>query len=427
MGTVTGWTALAVGIVLGLALVSALAGGFRRDTMPAGAWAALLTGLGLLNFLMLSLLVWAAHLAGPVSADPGHPGGALYLPAALTTATPLLGWAYIIVVVIFAVVQEVRLQSARALPADVAADYQRRAEEHIAAQPEKLRIWYQAGGPAWARGIARARRLATAPHSAVWLLYGIAALQIALALGAWRLHWQAPAPVRYAGTAIGGLLVPALMAALRGAWSNTQQRRSIARLWDVGTFWPRSYHPLSPPCYAERAVPDLQRRLWWLHDNGGQVLLAAHSQGTVLAVAALAQADRRPDDQDVALATFGSPVIKLYNWAFPAYLDEDVLAPLAPDGGGQVAGWKNFVYPTDPIAAPVGIGSVDVKLPDPAGSWHVYGEPPPSAGGHGGYWSDERVWTAIDGMAADFTQLKATAPEPAAPEPAAAKQADTVP
>lgn len=404
MGAVTAWTALALGIVLGLALLSALAGGFRRGTMPAGAWVTLLTGFGLLNFLMLSLLVWVAHLVGPVGADPGHHGGALYLPTALTSAAPLLGWAYIIAFVIFVVIQKVRLQLARALPPDVAEAYQQRAAEFIAAQPEQRQVWYQAGGTGWGRGIARKRRLATAPHDGVWLLYGIAVLQVALALGAWRLHWQAPAPIRYVGTVLGGLLVPALMATLRGAWGNTQRRKHIGILWDVGTFWPRSYHPLSPPCYTERAIPDLQRRLWWLHDNDGQVLLAAHSQGTMLAVAALAQADRRPLDQDVALATFGSPVIKLYGWAFPGYLRDSVLAPLAPGGGGQVAGWSNFVYPTDPIAARVGIASVDVPLPDPAGSFFVYGEPPPSAGGHSGYWSDQRVWTAIDGMAAGFAR-----------------------
>jgi hypothetical protein len=408
MGTVAAWTALALGIVLGLALLSALAGGFRRGTMPAGAWVALLTGFGLLNFLMLSLLVWVAHLVGPVGADPGHHGGTLYLPTALTSATPLLGWAYIIAVVIFAVIQEVRLKAARALPPDVAAAYQQRAAEFIAAQPEQRRMWYQAGGTGWARGIARQRRLAAAPHSAVWLLYGIAVLQAALALGAWRLHWQEPAPVRYAGTVIGGLLVPALMATLRGAWSNTQRRKHIGILWDVGTFWPRSYHPLSPPCYTERAIPDLQRRLWWLHDNDGQVVLAAHSQGTILSVAALVQADRRPLKQDVALATFGCPAIKLYGWAFPAYMRDRVLALLAPGGDGHVAGWSNFWYATDPIGARVGIDGVDVPLPDPAESYFVYGEPPPSPGAHSGYWADQRVWTAIDGMAADFYTVTAT-------------------
>jgi len=83
-----------------------------------------------------------------------------------------------------------------------------------------------------------------------------------------------------------GLVLPAMMAFLYSAWSDPTKRRTIGVLWDVGTFWPRSYHPLSPPCYTERAVPELQRRLWWLHDNGGRVMLAAYSQGAALAIPA---------------------------------------------------------------------------------------------------------------------------------------------
>ena len=70
---------------------------------------------------------------------------------------------------------------------------------------------------------------------------------------------------------------PRLAAFLYAAWSDPAKRRTIGVLWDVGTFWPRSYHPLSPPCYTERAVPDLQRRMWWLHDNDGQVMLTSRT------------------------------------------------------------------------------------------------------------------------------------------------------
>ena len=41
-------------------------------------------------------------------------------------------------------------------------------------------------------------------------------------------------------------------------------------------------------------MPELQRRMWWLHDNGGRVMLASHSQGAVLAAAALVQPGCRP-------------------------------------------------------------------------------------------------------------------------------------
>ena len=136
--------------------------------------------------------------------------------------------------------------------------------------------------------------LARAPHDATWLLWTIIGGQLVMAVCVWQLHVQPPALVRNIGIALAGLVLPALAAFLYSAWSDPTKRRTIGVLWDVGTFWPRSYHPLSPPCYTERAVPDLQRRMWWLHDNGGRVVLVGHSQGAVLATAALVQPDCRP-------------------------------------------------------------------------------------------------------------------------------------
>ena len=161
--------------------------------------------------------------------------------------------------------------------------------------------------------------LARAPHDATWLLWTIIAGQLIMAGCVWRLHVQPPALISTIGIALAGLVLPALAAFLYSAWNDPTKRRTIGVLWDVGTFWPRSYHPLSPPCYTERAVPDLQRRMWWLHDNGGRVVLVGHSQGAVLTTAALLQPDCRPEGDQPAMVTFGSPVGKLYGWGFPAY------------------------------------------------------------------------------------------------------------
>jgi hypothetical protein len=143
-------------------------------------------------------------------------------------------------------------------------------------------------------------------------------------------------------------------------------------------------------------VPDLQRRLWYLREYRGVAVLAAHSQGSVIAAAALLQKDCRPPDDHVGLVTFGSPLSKLYGWAFPAYFGPSVLARLR----AGVWRWRNYYYLSDPIGGPLAAqdrpASCDVRLLDPAAPWYVYGQDPPALGRHSGYWADHRVWDRVD-------------------------------
>jgi len=147
--------------------------------------------------------------------------------------------------------------------------------------------------------------------------------------------------------------------------------------------------------------------MWWLHDNGGRVMLVAHSQGSVLATAAIVQPGCRPEGDHPALITFGSPVGKLYGWGFPAYFDRALLRPLEPGGSGRLNDWRNFFYPTDPIGGSVapdlsaaGGDPVNTEFLDPAECYYVYGQAPPSPQKHSGYWADPRVWKTINGVAA---------------------------
>ncbi|MFI6288295.1 hypothetical protein ACIBCM_26705 [Streptomyces sp. NPDC051018] len=135
----------------------------------------------------------------------------------------------------------------------------------------------------------------------------------------------------------------------RRAYRDASARRTIGVLWDVGTFWPRAAHPFAPPCYAERAVPDLTWRMCtWTERTGGRLVISGHSQGSVLAASAVWQLPAATRGR-VALLTYGSPLERLYGRWFPAYFGPDALADLRD----EVHCWSNLWRHTDPIGGPV--------------------------------------------------------------------------
>ncbi|MFE4177032.1 hypothetical protein ACFRR7_34195 [Streptomyces sp. NPDC056909] len=135
----------------------------------------------------------------------------------------------------------------------------------------------------------------------------------------------------------------------RRAYRDASARRTIGILWDVGTFWPRAAHPFAPPCYAERAVPDLTWRISsWTARTGGRLVLSGHSQGSVLAAAAVWQLPAATRHR-VALLTYGSPLERLYGRWFPAYFGAGPLSDLSR----EVHCWRNLWRATDPIGGPV--------------------------------------------------------------------------
>ena len=109
-------------------------------------------------------------------------------------------------------------------------------------------------------------------------------------------------------------------------------RKSVGVLWDLTTFWPRAAHPLAPPCYAERVVPELRTRVDWAlhyldeHGNdlraGNQVVLSGHSQGSVIVCAVLSRLPRA-DLRRVRVITYGSQIRALYGRIFPAVFGPD--------------------------------------------------------------------------------------------------------
>ncbi|GAA0909222.1 hypothetical protein GCM10009549_17270 [Streptomyces thermoalcalitolerans] len=221
--------------------------------------------------------------------------------------------------------------------------------------------------PERTRRIARTRAMATltddAPLvvgvvSAVTLALGAAALTGALTTGrtpAGAASGTHPAlqgaaqTAQFLGSWLIGLGFALFVTWGRRAYKDASARRTIGILWDVGTFWPRAAHPFAPPCYAERAVPDLTWRMaTWIRSTGGRLVLSGHSQGSVLAAAAAWQLTPQVRGR-VALLTYGSPLERLYGRWFPAHFGPDALEALHRD----VNCWRNLYRLTDPIGGPV--------------------------------------------------------------------------
>ncbi|MEV3859200.1 hypothetical protein AB0J38_33440 [Streptomyces sp. NPDC050095] len=149
----------------------------------------------------------------------------------------------------------------------------------------------------------------------------------------------------------------------RRAYKDPSARRTIGILWDVGTFWPRAAHPFAPPCYAERAVPDLTWRMaTWTRTTGGRLVLSGHSQGSVLAAAAAWQLPPSVRKR-VGLLTYGSPLERLYGRWFPAHFGPAALTTLHR----QVDCWRNLHRRTDPIGGPINLpGDCGPQVDHPA-------------------------------------------------------------
>jgi uncharacterized membrane protein YhaH (DUF805 family) len=193
------------------------------------------------------------------------------------------------------------------------------------------------------------------------------------------------------GTYLIGLAALGLMALGTQAYRNQSVRRVVGIAWDLGTFWPRAGHPLAPPCYAERVVPELVARTGWLAARG-RVILSGHSQGSVLVAATVLQLPSSTVD-NVALLTYGSPLRRLYGRFFPAYVNDKVLATVDEGVSGR---WINLWRDTDPIGGPIGEPAEDRRFVDPAGFPIPPGDTAyPKAHGHSDYVVDSAFGTAV--------------------------------
>jgi hypothetical protein len=218
-----------------------------------------------------------------------------------------------------------------------------------------------------------------------------------------------------AGTYLISLSVLLLVFVGIQTYRNARVRRTVGVIWDLATFWPRAAHPLAPPCYAERVVPELVHRANWLATQQGGLVLSGHSQGSVLAAATVLQLPAAAK-QRTALLTYGSPLARLYQRAFPNYFGTKVMGDIAASvasANGQ-ARWVNLWRATDPIGGPIGgpLTAGDRRLADPVAFDPLPGERlAPAVAAHSGYQVTPQFAQALE----DLLGLLPTVVAPPAP------------
>ena len=173
---------------------------------------------------------------------------------------------------------------------------------------------------------------------------------------------QGAAPIVGVGTWLLLAVAGYAVAVSRGAISNRNLRRAINIVWDVFSFWPHAVHPFVPRPYSRWTVIELRNRI--RHHLGGpgggqpapeatapgrRVVVVAHSQGSLIAYAALLKLAPHEREQ-VAFLSCGSQLRVIYPRAFPAYVN---LATHRALFDGLDGAWINLYRLTDPLAGPV--------------------------------------------------------------------------
>ncbi|WP_327104568.1 hypothetical protein [Nonomuraea glycinis] len=299
------------------------------------SWFTLMAAAGSANALALGLLFWTASFFG----TPESPSRAADLGGDLFLDDPVWWTAALVPVMVAGVVL-------------VAVVLWRIREATTATLAPKLTDFY-GGHASEVAGKWSLAALSDRAGLVLGLLVGAGLTGFAVVTVIYRLRLVTPVE----GTAglfatLGSWAMATLAVGLvllgRRSYSDSRLRRTVGILWDVSTFWPRAIHPLSPPCYTERVIPELVSRVEVLtREEDDQVLISGHSQGSVIAAALVLQLDPAVRER-VRLLTHGSPLRRLYAAFFPAYFGTPGLSAVR-----AAAPWVNLYRLSDPIGGPV--------------------------------------------------------------------------
>ena len=391
----------AAAVARGSGFVDGFAPMLRGFAAPFAATIALLIGGGFsVGIAALAALVQGDPVGSTEAAVAAVRRGGIPLiipPTFFWAAIMFVVVLVILVVVVLAVWLTIR-RRARAGYAGVLAEYEgdeTPAERRRAQQVSSARSWAQATELVIpiAAGMALLTLIAVAVLLVAYAMPGVDGLPA----GVTELAKVSVVAIAAAAALLIGLTLWAL--------SNRQIRRTVGVLWDVATFWPRANHPLTPPCYAERAVPELLERLSVLSHDDGAVVLAAHSQGSIIAAASLLQAGIGAPR--VALLTFGSPLRRLYARGFPAYFGRTPIGRLHDLWRWK---WINLWALTDPIGSWVlcsgadtaqrALDEVDYHLRDVTSLAPGDDGGYPPICGHSGFWTRPEYAEAFGCLAA---------------------------
>ncbi|NRQ36371.1 hypothetical protein HII36_31720, partial [Nonomuraea sp. NN258] len=361
----------------------------RRALGGMASWFVLMVAAAAASVLSLGVMFWTAAFFGvPESpANPGPTDRRLYLMDPLWWAAALVPVLLLAALCVAGALWLIRRRTAERLESELAGHY-RDSSERVA------EIWALAA-------------LTDRAGLALGLLTGVGLAGLAAVIAIYRFT-DSSVKEGVAGmlATIGGWAVAAVVVGLvllgRRAYSDSRLRRTIGILWDVSTFWPRAIHPLAPPCYTERVIPELIARVRRLADDPGErVVLSGHSQGSVIAAALVLQLDPSLTAR-IGMLTHGSPLRRLYAAFFPAYFGTRALTAVR-----DTVDWVNLYRLSDPIGGPV-FGCADAfgpkSPPDgrPPVDRFCWDPPPPRPGRplgaarwHSDYWLDPAYHTAL--------------------------------